>query len=72
MSDPHGTIAIYRKGGCMRTVSKLRAMTVGTLVDEIYNDNYSHLEFMDNMGGDDCDCHIHSALNLILQYWEVK
>ena len=56
----------------MRTVSKLRAMTVGTLVDEIYNDNYSHLEFMDNMGGDDCDCNIHSALNLILEYWEVK
>jgi hypothetical protein len=56
----------------MRTVSKLRAMTVGTLVDEIYNDNYSHLEFMDNMGGDDCDCSIHIALNTILEYWEVK
>ena len=55
----------------MRTVSKLRAMTVGTLVDEIYDDNYSHLEFMDNMGGD-CDCNIHNALNLILEYWEVK
>jgi predicted DNA-binding ribbon-helix-helix protein len=55
----------------MRTVEKLRAMTVGTLVDEIYDDNYSHLEFMDNMGGD-CDCNIHSALNLILEYWEVK
>jgi len=55
----------------MRTVEKLRAMTVGTLVDEIYDDNYSHLEFMDNMGGD-CDCNIHSALELILQYWEVK
>jgi hypothetical protein len=71
MSDPHGIIAIYRKGGSMRTVEKLRAMTVGTLVDEIYNDNYSHLEFMDNMGGD-CDCNIHNALNLILEYWEVK
>jgi len=71
MSDPHGTITLYRKGGSMRTVEKLRAMTVGTLVDEIYDDNYSHLEFMDNMGGD-CDCNIHSALNLILEYWEVK
>jgi predicted DNA-binding ribbon-helix-helix protein len=71
MSDPHGIITLYRKGGGMRTVSKLRAMTVGTLVDEIYDDNYSHLEFMDNMGGD-CDCNIHSALNLILEYWEVK
>ena len=71
MSDPRGTIGNYRKGGGMRTVEKLRAMTVGTLVDEIYNDNYSHLEFMDNMGGD-CDCNIHSALELILEYWEVK
>ena len=71
MSDPHGIITLYRKGGGMRTVSKLRAMTVGTLVDEIYDDNYSHLEFMDNMGGD-CDCNIHSALELILEYWEVK
>lgn len=54
----------------MREVTKLRPMTVGKLVDEIYNDNYSHLDFMDNMGGD-CDCNIHSALNLILEYWEV-
>ena len=71
MSDPYGILGIYRKGGGMRTVEKLRAMTVGQLVDEIYNDNYSHLEFMDNMGGD-CDCNIHSALELILEYWEVK
>jgi len=55
----------------MRTVEKLRAMTVGNLVDEIYNDNYSHLEFMDNMGGD-CDCVIHTTLETILEYWEVK
>ena len=71
MSDPQCIIGIQRKGGSMRTVEKLRAMTVGNLVDEIYNDNYSHLEFMDNMGGD-CDCNIHSALELILEYWEVK
>ena len=51
----------------MRTVEKLRAMTVGTLVDEIYNDNYSHLDFMDNMGGD-CDCIIHNVLNYLHEY----
>ena len=56
-------------GGRMRTVTQLRALTVGQLVDEIYNDNYSHLEFMDNMGGD-CDCLVHSTLNVILKYWE--
>ena len=55
----------------MRTVEKLRAITVGNLVDEIYNDNYSHLEFMDKMGGD-CDCVIHTTLQTILEYWEVK
>jgi uncharacterized Fe-S center protein len=53
----------------MKTVSQLRAITVGTLVNEIYEDNFSHLDFMDNMGGD-CDCNIHNALNLILEYWE--
>ena len=55
----------------MRTVTKLKPMTVGKLVDEIYNDNYSHLELIDNMGGD-CDCLIHNTLNVILEYWEVK
>jgi hypothetical protein len=52
-----------------KTVDKLRAITVGNLVDEIYNDNYSHLEFMDNMGGD-CDCVTHTTLQTILEYWE--
>jgi hypothetical protein len=46
-------------------------MLVGDLVDKIYNDNYSHLDFMDNMGGEDCDCNIHIALNTIVQYWGI-
>jgi hypothetical protein len=54
-----------------KTVDKLRAITVGNLVDEIYNDNYSHLELIDNMGGD-CDCVIHTTLETILEYWQVK
>ena len=45
-------------------------MTVGDLVDKIYDDNFSHLDFMDNMGGGDCDCLIHNTLNTILEYWE--
>lgn len=44
-------------------------MTVGDLVDKIYDDNFSHLEFMDNMCGD-CKCLIHNALDTILEYWE--
>ena len=48
--------------------------TINQLVNEIYEDNYSHLEFDDNMGGE-CDCRIHTTLNTIVKYWnegEVK
>jgi len=34
----------------------------------IYEDNSSHLEFMDNMGGEDCDCIIHNVLNYLHEY----
>ena len=61
MSDPHGIIGIQRKGGCMRTIEEL--------VNEIYEDNYSHIEFDENMGGEECDCHIHTTLNTIVKYW---
>lgn len=46
-------------------------MTAEELIEKIYEDNFSHVDFMDNMGGD-CDCNIHSALNVILEYWEAK
>lgn len=42
--------------------------TVNDLINEIYEDNYSHLEFEANMGGEDCDCHIHTTLNTIAKY----
>jgi hypothetical protein len=41
--------------------------TINDLINEIYEDNYSHLEFMENMGGD-CDCILHQTLWLISQY----
>ena len=41
--------------------------TIEELINEIHEDNYSHLEFNDNMGGD-CDCHIHTTLNTIVKY----
>ena len=31
------------------------------LIEKIYQDNYSHIDFMDNMGGD-CKCDIHLEL----------
>jgi hypothetical protein len=52
-------------------MTQINNQTVGQLVDKIYNNNYSHLELIDNMGGD-CDCLIHNTLNVILEYWEVK
>lgn len=43
-------------------------MNVDELITAIYEDNYSHIEFMENMNGGDCDCNIHQALNLIATY----
>jgi hypothetical protein len=43
--------------------------TIDELVTAIYEDNYSHIEFMENMNGGDCDCNIHNAMNLIVKYW---
>ena len=62
MSDPHGTIGIYRKGGSMSTIE-----TFNKVINIIYEDNFSHLDFMDNMGGD-CDCIIHNVLNYLHDY----
>ena len=42
--------------------------TISELVNEIYEDNYSHFEFDENMGGDPCDCHLHTTLNTIAFY----
>ena len=58
MSDPCVTIGIYRKGG---------SMTAQELIEKIYEDNFSHVDFMDNMGGD-CDCSIHITLNTMMEY----
>jgi hypothetical protein len=30
----------------------------------------NHFEFHENMGGEDCDCHLHTTLETIVQYWE--
>ena len=51
----------------MTTINKPH--TINELVQTIYDDNFSHLDFMDNMGGEDCDCRIHMTLNTILEYW---
>ena len=69
MSDPYVTInqkRQHQKGGIMETDYK--PYTIDELVTAIYEDNYSHIEFMENMNGGDCDCNIHQAMNLIESY----
>ena len=45
-------------------------MTVTKLISDIYEDNWSHIDFIEEMNSGDCDCLIHNTLNLILQYSE--
>lgn len=42
--------------------------TLEQLINDIYEDNYSHLEFDENMGGESCSCPIHITLNTIVKY----
>lgn len=43
--------------------------TIDELVTTIYEDNYSHFDFMENMNGGDCDCALHMTMNIIMKYW---
>jgi hypothetical protein len=43
--------------------------TIDELVTEIYEDNLSHFEFMENMNGGDCDCNLHMTMDTIVKYW---
>jgi hypothetical protein len=47
----------------------IKPRTINQLVEIIYEDNFSHLDFMDNMASGDCDCNIHTTLNTIVKYW---
>lgn len=49
--------------------TKHKPYTISELVMEIYEDNLSHFEFEENMGGDPCDCNLHITMNTIMQYW---
>ena len=41
---------------------------VDELIVQIYEDNFSHFDFIENMNGGDCDCVLHSAMDLIYGY----
>ena len=53
-------------------ISLFKELDVSELIQRIYEDNYSHFDFMDNMNGGDCDCNLHNAMNLIHGYLEEK
>ena len=50
--------------------TKYKPHTIDELVNAIYEDNYSHFDFMENMNGGDCDCFLHQTINLISAYQE--
>ena len=43
--------------------------TIDELVTEIYEANFSHFDFIENMNSGDCDCSLHNTMNTILKYW---
>ena len=44
-------------------------MLVSELIHAIYEDNYSHLEFIEAMNGGECDCNTHRIIAEIEKYW---
>lgn len=49
---------------------KYKPYTISELVMEIYEDNLSHFEFEEAMGGEPCTCDLHTTMNTIIKYWE--
>lgn len=45
-----------------------KAYSVDELVTAIYEDNYDHFDFMENMASGDCDCNLHMTMNTIIKY----
>jgi hypothetical protein len=49
--------------------TQYKPYTIDELITTIYEENFSHIDFMDNMASGDCDCKIHMTLNTIMEYW---
>ena len=48
--------------------SDFKPGSIDELVTAIYEDNYDHFDFMENMNGGDCDCSLHVTMNTITKY----
>ena len=53
------------------TFQTRKAYSVDELVTAIYEDNYDHFDFMENMNGGDCDCNLHLTMNTIIKYMQI-
>jgi hypothetical protein len=42
--------------------------TIAELISSLYEDNYSHFDFIENMNGGECDCHLHLLMNTLNHY----
>ena len=42
------------------------------LFNNIYQDNESHIEFVEEMASGDCDCNVHITLNTLAPYLGIK
>ena len=47
-------------------------MTAEQLIEKIYEDNFYHVDFMENMASGDCDCAIHITLNTMANYMGIE
>ena len=47
---------------------KTKLYSIDELITTIYEDNYSHIDFMENMNGGDCDCALHSFFQIVQAY----
>ena len=41
---------------------------IDELITKLYEDNFSHFDFIENMNGGDCDCFLHQAIEFIYGY----
>ena len=49
--------------------TNFKPYSIDELVTAIYEDNWDHFDFMDNMASGDCGCHLHMTMNTIIKYW---
>jgi len=44
-----------------------RIDTIEQLLTKLNEDNYDHIEFVENMNGGDCDCPLHTVMNFLFE-----